>query len=339
MSIINVSCVDQVLTITNSPVIASGGVKEDYVQFTFCQLWDGYVKSAAFWNGDGIVYNEVIPGTNLVEIPYEVLREKGKMYFGVFGVKGDVTRTSNVLCYSIEEGAVISESEPTQSVYEQILALLNTPVTSVNGKTGAVTLRTSDLQNNSGYLTTHPMVTMGTDQTYNLNVDEGNYFTYVSAVTKDSFGHVKNVEKSKVKMPIHDTSKDQCFIDLETKVNSLFYKPGDVISCTRLICNGYLSGTSANIGCTIFLDKPLLGVSSATFSNPSGVNGTSMTVRIPTGGYIWDETIAVAQENGTVTLSINGPTLRFTFVNDTAFSATNNIPVSITFDKLKIAFS
>lgn len=128
MSTINVSCVDQVLALTNTPVIASGGIKEDYVSFQFCPLWDGFYKVAVFWRSKEQAYHVVLDETNTAQIPNEVLAQDGVVYFGVLGTNDSgVQRTSAVLRYTIVEGAITESTEPpepTPDIYQQILAKL-----------------------------------------------------------------------------------------------------------------------------------------------------------------------------------------------------------------------
>lgn len=126
MSTIKVQCIDQVLTLTHTPVIASGGIEEDHVQFSFCPQWDGFAKTAVFWRTEDDAYHVLLDDTGTGVIPAEVLVEDGVVYFGVFGVNADqVRRTSEVLRYSICRGAYLEGSqpaEPTPSIYEQLLA-------------------------------------------------------------------------------------------------------------------------------------------------------------------------------------------------------------------------
>lgn len=77
MSTINISCTDQVLALTNEPIVASGGVNEDYVQFTFDNLWNGYSKVAIFYKNPGQVYYSLIDTDNKALIPAEVIIIKG----------------------------------------------------------------------------------------------------------------------------------------------------------------------------------------------------------------------------------------------------------------------
>lgn len=123
-TLITASCQDQKLMLTSKPVIASGGINEDSILFTFDEAWDGYTKTAVFYRSKEAVYHcELVD--DMCIIPSEVIALKGEMFFGVFGVKGNMTKTSQVISYHIEQGAAskgIAPSDPTPSVYSQILA-------------------------------------------------------------------------------------------------------------------------------------------------------------------------------------------------------------------------
>lgn len=125
-TIIQVACTDQRLTAISSPLVASGGRGEDMVEFEFCPLWDGFEKTAVFYRIPEVAYHAVIVDNKCI-IPHEVLRDEGAMYFGVFGAKDDIVRTSEVLRYNISKGAITkgtTPSDPTPDIYAQILARL-----------------------------------------------------------------------------------------------------------------------------------------------------------------------------------------------------------------------
>ncbi len=105
MSTINVSCVDQVLNFTNMPVIASGDVNADKINFTFDSAWDSYTKTCVFYRQEGKYFYGLIDSSGNVTIPAVLLQEPGKITFGVSGYKDATVRTSNVLSYAIVEGA------------------------------------------------------------------------------------------------------------------------------------------------------------------------------------------------------------------------------------------
>lgn len=125
-TIINVECMDQELVITNSPVIASGGVHENFIAFNFCEKWDGFGKTAVFYRNEKERYYSVIDSDGICEIPHEVTDYEGTMYFGVYGEAGDVTKTSKVLKYKINQGAMTTllkpSEEPTPDIYQQLLS-------------------------------------------------------------------------------------------------------------------------------------------------------------------------------------------------------------------------
>lgn len=119
MSIIKASCVDQTLRLTNTPVIASGGVGEDFVEFSFCPLWDGYIKTGVFYNNRGVFYSPLDENDTCV-VPCQALEIPGNLFIAVFGYRDGVTRTSEVLQYQIVEGAITAVPDPDPDIYKQI---------------------------------------------------------------------------------------------------------------------------------------------------------------------------------------------------------------------------
>lgn len=121
---IKIRCEDQTLKATQSPSIASGGIKADAIEFEFDELWTGFAKTAVFYRSERIVYHVAIVDDKCI-VPSEVLRMPGYFCIGVMGVKDGVTRTTNVLSYRVEVGAItegVKPPEPTPSIYESILA-------------------------------------------------------------------------------------------------------------------------------------------------------------------------------------------------------------------------
>ena len=125
MTLIKALLQDQVLTLVETPVIASGGVKEDVVSFDFgIAAWDGYIKKAVFYRDESDVYHVDIGSDNTAVIPWEVLQQEGFMFLGVFGTKGSEIKTSTVARYRVENGAITTASElkPTPNIYADIIA-------------------------------------------------------------------------------------------------------------------------------------------------------------------------------------------------------------------------
>lgn len=129
MSVINVNVIDQSLKITNTPLIASNGVKEDYIKFTFDSVWNGFSKVAVFYHAHTpeTIYRSIVDAEGKALVPWEVTSKDGKIYFGVCGIKNDIVYTSEMLFYEVVKGAVNAgtESTPiTPGIYEQILTMV-----------------------------------------------------------------------------------------------------------------------------------------------------------------------------------------------------------------------
>jgi len=128
MSQLKARCIDQVLTFENTPVITSGNVNYDSIMFDFCSAWDGFTKTAIFYRSEDEVFYQLLDEANTCIIPNEVLKEKGDVYIGVFGVSGETTITSQVLKYKVTRGAITEDlkpSDPTPDIYLQLISGYN----------------------------------------------------------------------------------------------------------------------------------------------------------------------------------------------------------------------
>lgn len=127
MSIINIRCIDQTLTVTNAPLISSGNIQTDSLKFEFCPMWDGYLKTAIFYRSESEVYAVLVDENSEAIVPKEVLQNEGYFYFGVHGVSGDKVKTSQVLRYRVVKGAISDEvliPDPTPDIYAQIMKMI-----------------------------------------------------------------------------------------------------------------------------------------------------------------------------------------------------------------------
>lgn len=126
-TIIKLRCVDQVLAFETTPLIASGGQQEDFIQVSFCPLWDGTVKTAVFWRTEDDVYHVPLDETGACVIPPEVLTDEGAFFFGVFGVYANgKQRTTEALRYNVAKGAITvgtKPSDPTPDLYTSVMAM------------------------------------------------------------------------------------------------------------------------------------------------------------------------------------------------------------------------
>lgn len=122
-STIKAQIVDQTLQLVSIPTLASGGVNENRVTFTFCGLWDGLGKVAVFYRDKDNVYHVPLVD-NACMVPHEVTAEEGTFWLGVFGSSDEETRTTEVQPLTVEQGAITVGTEyeaPAPSLYQQIL--------------------------------------------------------------------------------------------------------------------------------------------------------------------------------------------------------------------------
>lgn len=128
MSVIRASVIDQRLKITEAPVLASGGLNETKVTFTFCEKWDGFVKTATFYRDESEVYSVPLDDDNTCVVPWEVCNDSGTFYIGVYGDKAGIRRTSTTARYKVKRGAITdgsSPSEPTPDQYTRLVAMIS----------------------------------------------------------------------------------------------------------------------------------------------------------------------------------------------------------------------
>lgn len=115
----------QLLTIQNREVISSGDVNYDSCRFAFDEGWEGYIKTAVFYQERQKVYYAVLDNEDICYIPAPAIVKASPLYIGVFGVKGNKILTSSMDSIPIVEGAVSGEEvdiEPSETVFAAIIA-------------------------------------------------------------------------------------------------------------------------------------------------------------------------------------------------------------------------
>ena len=116
---------NQLLTCTNRPAIFSGNENLDKAEFTFDETWDGFVKTAVFTGTE--TYHIILDDNGVCTVPNEVLADDGEISIGVFGVSGEIVKTSSVYVYNIGKGARTTATavpDPTPDAYAQIIKLI-----------------------------------------------------------------------------------------------------------------------------------------------------------------------------------------------------------------------
>ncbi len=115
----------QLLTIQNREVISSGDVNYDSCRFEFDANWEGYIKTAVFYQEKQKVYYAVLDNEDKCFIPAPAVVKAFPLYIGVFGVQGNKILTSSMDSIPIVEGAVSGtevDIEPSETVFAAIVA-------------------------------------------------------------------------------------------------------------------------------------------------------------------------------------------------------------------------
>lgn len=134
MITISLNCVEEKLDFTNIPDIFSGDINSVKLAIAFNSSWDGYGRTAVFYDTTGAPIFKVLDINNECIVPVEVLTKDGKVHIGVIGSNGSEVLTSEIVCFKIGKGATTLSivDEPTPDVWEQILASYGEIVDLVN---------------------------------------------------------------------------------------------------------------------------------------------------------------------------------------------------------------
>lgn len=115
----------QLLILKNQEIIASGDSNFDSCTFTFDESWEGFVKTAVFYQDKTNVQYVVLENDDTCMIPSAAMARAGRMYIGVFGIRDTAVLTSTMVTVEIREGAVSGDTistEPTDDVFLAIIA-------------------------------------------------------------------------------------------------------------------------------------------------------------------------------------------------------------------------
>lgn len=125
MAQIEVVLEKQLLTIQNREVISSGDVNYDSCRFEFDESWEGYIKTAVFYQEKQKVYYAVLDNEDKCYIPAPAIVKATPLYIGVFGVLRNKILTSSMDSIPIVEGAVSGaevDINPPETVFAAIIA-------------------------------------------------------------------------------------------------------------------------------------------------------------------------------------------------------------------------
>jgi len=124
MAQINILLEKQFLTIQNQEIISSGDYNFDSCKFIFDGSWDGFTKTAVFYQDKTNVQYAVLGNDDTCIIPAAAMARAGRMYIGVFGVKETSVVTSTMGNIDIPEGAISGENVSTEPADDIFLAII-----------------------------------------------------------------------------------------------------------------------------------------------------------------------------------------------------------------------
>ena len=116
---------NQMLSLLNQEVIASGDSNTDKCAFDFSGDWDGYIKTAVFYQDKRTASYAVLNSDDTCLVPAAAMASEGDMFVGVFGVRGNEILTSTVKAVYIAEGAtsgVKIDVEPSDDIFLALIA-------------------------------------------------------------------------------------------------------------------------------------------------------------------------------------------------------------------------
>lgn len=125
MTDIEITCIGSNALYTNTSNIFSGG-NVTTVKFVFNDEWVNFPnKSAVFYNTPKETSVQLLNSQNVATIPAEMLANKGKLSIGVIGTNANGgVKTSKVLTYIVNQGAVTDDMETTSCTPDIWLQLL-----------------------------------------------------------------------------------------------------------------------------------------------------------------------------------------------------------------------
>lgn len=125
MTTLKISLENQLLTLLNQEIIASGDTNIDNCAFTFSKEWAGFVKTGVFYQDKSNVQYVILESDNTCMIPAAAMAREGNLHIGVFGINGSKIMTSTLETIYIHEGAISGteiSTEPSDDVFLSIIA-------------------------------------------------------------------------------------------------------------------------------------------------------------------------------------------------------------------------
>ena len=259
------------------------------------------------------------------------------------------TTTVTVLVYDwIAPSAVIS-CQRQDNFYSATDLLVNSTISSIGGKNAVTITAYTKLASASTYgsaisITDGVTSTLTLDNTQAWNVkivvaDKLGSTPYILFIDRGQPIIFFDRLKSSVGVncfPANNNSLEVGGIDI---IGALFYKSGDTYKVNgRIVDNGYISDSSKQINFSVTVPKSMANVTPT-------ITELKVNARHVGGGYVFSSGYVsagydvLADSNITVNLTKEDDYITITLQATTAWSVTNNTPISISMESLEITFT
>lgn len=261
-----------------------------------------------------------------------------------------VTTTANILVYDWVAPTAVISCQRESNYYSDTNLLVNANYSALGGN-NAVTIKAyTKLSSASSYgsaidVTDGTVTVLNLDNTeaWNVKVEVTDKLTttpYVLYVDKGQPIIFFDRLKTSVGVNCFPQDSESLEVNGVNILDALFYKAGDTYNVKgRIVDNGYISNSSKQINFTITLPKSMANVT-PTITDLK-VNGRHVG-----GGYVFSSAYisagydVLADSNLTVSiLSKQDDFITVLIESATAWSVTNNTPISISVESLEITFS
>lgn len=261
-----------------------------------------------------------------------------------------VTSTTTILIYDWQAPTAVISCARESNYYTDTNLLVNANYSALGGNNEVSIKAYTKLSSASSYGNAID-VTNGVNKVLSLDNTEAWNIKIIVSDKLDSTPYVLYVDKGQpiiffdrlknsVGVNCFPTDNESFEVDGINILKALFYSAGDTYNVSgRIIDNGYISNSSKQINFTVTLPKSMANVTPTITSLK--VNGRHVG-----GGYVFSSGYisagydVLADSNLTVSiLSKQDDFLTIMIESPTAWSVTNNTPISISIENLTISFS